>query len=241
MRLPTLDARLQAVADWVRPGGVVADIGCDHGQLICYLLASGKTPRGYACDIHAMPLQQAQKTASRFALTDRITFVRTDGLHGLPGHQLDTLVMAGMGGDLIARILTDVPWTRQPGRQYLLQPMTKPHALRQVLDAAGFAIVRERAVASGRFLYPVLEAAYTGQPACGDALYWYIGKMDPRREQDAVYLRRQQRLLGIKAEGQCKVAAAQDEGMRLTRLAGQIGAILDGTAPQPFLQGQKGE
>ena len=39
--LPTLDARLTAAAQLVRPGQPVADIGCDHGKLTAVLAASG--------------------------------------------------------------------------------------------------------------------------------------------------------------------------------------------------------
>ena len=49
--LPTLDARLTAAAQLVRPGQPVADIGCDHGKLTAVLAASGKYPKVIGADL----------------------------------------------------------------------------------------------------------------------------------------------------------------------------------------------
>ena len=54
---PRLDARLQAAADFVRPGSTAADIGCDHGKLSAWLAGSGRCPLVFACDLREGPLQ----------------------------------------------------------------------------------------------------------------------------------------------------------------------------------------
>ena len=53
--LPTLDARLSAAAELVRPGEPVADIGCDHGKLTAVLAASGKYPKVIGADLRPGP------------------------------------------------------------------------------------------------------------------------------------------------------------------------------------------
>ena len=63
--LPTLDARLAAAAELVRPGEPVADIGCDHGKLTAVLAASGKYPKVIGADLRPGPLA---KTALSFGL-----------------------------------------------------------------------------------------------------------------------------------------------------------------------------
>ena len=48
----TLSKRLQAVADMVTPGYVVADIGTDHGYIPIYLTKNKIAPKAYAMDIN---------------------------------------------------------------------------------------------------------------------------------------------------------------------------------------------
>ena len=59
--LPTLDARLSAAAELVRPGEPVADIGCDHGKLTAVLAASGKYPKVIGADLRPGPPATASK------------------------------------------------------------------------------------------------------------------------------------------------------------------------------------
>ena len=81
-KLPVLDERLGAIAALVRGGMPCVDVGCDHGYLIAYLAASGKIPRGIACDINPMPLQRAQKTLRAYGVENVQT--RLTDFRGLP-------------------------------------------------------------------------------------------------------------------------------------------------------------
>ena len=171
-----LSPRLRAVAGLVRPGSVVADIGTDHAYLVCWLVASARCPGGFACDINPLPLERARKTIAQYGLTGQVQAVLSDGLAGLKQAQFDDVVIAGMGGELIAQIIQSAPWARQHTR-FLLQPMTKPERLREWLAGNGFAVLKEVAVQESRFVYPILEVAHTGQTARATVFDAWVGKM----------------------------------------------------------------
>ena len=148
-----LSNRLGQIARMVQPGSVVADIGTDHGQLMVYLAQNGTIRRGYACDINEKPLNKARQIIADYGLEDRIECVLASGLDGLQPGSVDTVVIAGMGGDLTARILDAAPWVREYHTRLLLQPMTKPDHLREYLCREGFRLELENAVISGKFVY----------------------------------------------------------------------------------------
>ena len=78
--LPTLDARLTAAAELVRPGQPVADIGCDHGKLTAVLAASGKYPKVIGADLRPGPLAKARQTLENAGCLDRAELRLGDGL-----------------------------------------------------------------------------------------------------------------------------------------------------------------
>lgn len=86
------------------------------------------------------------------------------------------MVIAGMGGDLTARILDAAPWVREYHTRLLLQPMTKPDHLREYLCREGFRLELENAVISGKFVYTVFSAVYDGIPRELSLLERYIGR-----------------------------------------------------------------
>ena len=169
LQLPRLDPRLEALAQLVRPGARCADVGCDHGHLIAWLCASGRVPGGYACDINSKPLEKAAFALSQYGLTGRVKTVLCDGLAGIGPGQVEDVVIAGMGGDLIWQIIAACPWSRDPALRFVLQPMTKGHRLRQALYAGGFTLLQERAAVAGGFAYTAMQAAYTGQRRAAQA------------------------------------------------------------------------
>ena len=149
-----LSTRLAAIAARVPPGSRLADIGTDHAYLPAYLLLEGTIPSAVASDVNRGPLDRGRETARLSGVEERIDFRLSDGLNGLREDEADVIVIAGMGGELIARILSEAPWTRE--KLLLLQPMTGQPELRRWLNGNGYRIEGETVVREGEKLYVIL-------------------------------------------------------------------------------------
>ena len=172
-KVPHLDARLQAAADYVRPGSAAADIGCDHGKLSAWLAGSGRCPLVFACDLRPGPLQKARATCAPWA--DRVQFRLGPGLSVLQPGQAQDIVIAGMGAQTILEILDGAPWVRDPAYNFVFVPATKHSVLRQGLARRGFALAGETLChAAGRW-YAVMNARYTGDAIEPDGLFCLCG------------------------------------------------------------------
>lgn len=108
--LPTLDARLAAAAELVRPGEPVADIGCDHGKLTAVLAASGKYPKVIGADLRPGPLAKAEQTLEHAGCKDRAELRLGDGLSVLTENEVDSIVLAGVSAQTTWEILEKAPW-----------------------------------------------------------------------------------------------------------------------------------
>ena len=146
-----LTARLQAIADQVPYGSVLADIGTDHAYLPVRLLLDGQINRAIAADLREGPLANARETAAQYNVTDRISFRLCDGLTDIQAGEADVIAIAGMGGETIAGILAAAPWTRNC--KLLLQPMTSFRELRFWLQTNGYLIEKETIAREGNRLY----------------------------------------------------------------------------------------
>ena len=102
-----LSLRLSAIAGLVTRGNRLVDVGCDHGYLPVSLYLDGKIPGAIAMDVRKGPLSRAQEHISQYGLDAYIETRLSDGLEALKPGEGDTLVIAGMGGPLMERILTD--------------------------------------------------------------------------------------------------------------------------------------
>lgn len=164
MKLP-ISKRLLCCADQVLPGARVADIGCDHGYLSIYLLQEGRAVFSHACDLREQPLKKAMANAAAYGVAEQMRFSQADGLSALNPEEIDTIVCAGMGGDLIAWILAQAPWVKQEKYRLILQPQSSGQDLRRNLTQEGFAIEKEALVRDGGFLYNVIVARYAAPGA----------------------------------------------------------------------------
>ena len=157
-----LDSRLAAAADFVGYGTVAADIGTDHGYLVCWLVENGVCKRAYATDINEKPLESAKALIAEKGLGDKIETRLTNGLNGLPGEEINEVLICGMGGETIMGILASHKWVKSERVHLVLQPMSRADALRRWLCENGWRIAEERAVEAEGHLYTVMSVEFTG-------------------------------------------------------------------------------
>ena len=163
-----LTPRLLTAVPYIRGGRLVADIGTDHAYLPIYLceqrrLTPVATPNGetlcaIAADINKGPVERADEHIAAARLSRYVKTVQTDGLNGLELYDPSDIIIFGMGGELIASILSDAPWVNATGKRLILQPMTHAEKLREYLLGAGFAIKGETLSREGDRIYQTLCA-----------------------------------------------------------------------------------
>lgn len=216
-----LGPRLALCASLVRPGAAVADIGTDHGYLPIWLLKVGKSPRAVAADIREGPLQSARANGVRYGVGERLRFLQSDGLDGLAPEDADDIVAAGIGGELILRIVGEALWLRDAQKRLILQPMSHAPLLRAGLWEMGFAIREERACVDGGRVYSAFSAGFTGEMGAMPFLYPYMGRLEPGSPEVRLYAEKQVRIL----ENQRKGAAHLGETARAEALGDAIESL----------------
>lgn len=163
-----LQPRLRAIADLVPDGARLVDVGTDHGFIPVSLLLDERIRFAIASDIGAAPLDHARRTADKYDVSSGMDFRLCDGLSGIRSDEVDTIVIAGMGGDNISSILSAAPWTKD-GALLLLQPMSKAEVLRRYLPENGYQVLAEQLVADKGVIYPILSVRGGDMPAATDA------------------------------------------------------------------------
>lgn len=164
-----MNNRLKTVISYVSEGVGVIDVGTDHGYLPAELARRGYGGKIFASDINAAPLDAARRTAEKAGVDFRIQFLLGDGLSLCPPDEVDTIIIAGMGGDLICRILDMAEWCMDARYKLILQPMTKPEVLRYWLVNNEFEISSEALAEDAGTIYQIFTARFGGQTLLRDA------------------------------------------------------------------------
>ena len=182
-----LSVRLRMNADMIPEGCRLADIGCDHGYVPIYLAERARCDKILALDIGEGPLAVARKNIRRAGLSERIECRLSDGLRGLEPGEADTLLIAGMGGMLVCRILEQSPDVLAGIQTLILQPQSDLEAVRKRLSESGFALEDERCCHDGGRWYLAMRASRTetGHPAMTEEQYRYGWILQERK--DPVY------------------------------------------------------
>ena len=173
--IKTPDSRLLSAIPYLREGGVVADIGTDHAYLPIELCRREICRRAVACDINEGPINAARANIRAAGLSDRIDTLCTDGLHGVEPYAPDDILIFGMGGELIVRILHEAPWVRDGQIGLILQPMSRAEVLRRYLWENGFTVLGETLSRADR-LYQTVYARYTGNAETFDETELLVGR-----------------------------------------------------------------
>ncbi len=177
MSAAELTDRLLACASFVGEGEVFADIGTDHAYLAIHLLSIGKISHAYLTDIEKRPLERARCNVAAAGLSDRVDFYLTDGAAALSELGITTYAICGMGGELIADIISRAPALHRPGVTLILQPMTRAEDLRRYLFNNGFSVAEEKYAADLDKSFIILKVHYTGVVRDADEEELYFGNI----------------------------------------------------------------
>ena len=202
IRLFDLDNRLGLCASMVRKNHRVADIGTDHAYLPVWLCKNNIATSAIAADINPEPLKRGVQTIEKYCATDVVTPCLSNGLQQINPDLVDDIVIAGMGGELIADIISRVPWVKNEKYHLILQPMSKADALREYLYSNGFNIEYEEATVAENKLYTVMSVYFTGEVAENISLKKYYGALNPTAKQEnKVYIEKTANALLKKGNG----------------------------------------
>ena len=178
-----LDSRLLMCAEFVRKDAKLADIGTDHAYLPLWLCLGGKCPSAIAADINPEPLCRGEAAIKAAGAENLVKTRLSDGLKKINCDEANDFVIAGMGGELIAKILDECSYSKNPEKHFILQPMTRSEVLIKYLCENGFEILKQDCCIVSNKCYTVLLTSYTGKDFCYDEIFYYIGKLDSKSKE----------------------------------------------------------
>ncbi len=157
-RRVNITPRLEAALEMLDGYEVVADIGCDHGRLTAALLQRKVCKKVIASDISEPSLEKAKQLIRHIGLYEHVSFRAGDGFHVLRPGECDALVLLGMGGTLMCRILEECAVPLMGAQALVLQPMRAQNDIREYLYRNRFHIVSDRVVSDHGRYYQVIKA-----------------------------------------------------------------------------------
>lgn len=148
-----LSDRLLAIASHVLQGETVADIGTDHGYIPIWLLYYGITDKVILTDLKEGPLIKAGNNFRKWLPDIKPDLRQGAGLSVLKPGEADTILIAGMGGILISRIMSDHPEIVDSASRLVLQPRNHAFTLRKYLRGMENFITTEEQIVpeAGRY------------------------------------------------------------------------------------------
>ncbi len=153
-----LSKRLFAISQMVTAGNRLVDVGTDHGYIPIYLVQNKQIPSAIAMDINKGPIKKAEEHINEYGLSNLIETRLSDGLAKYSKGEGDTILIAGMGGPLTIRILTDGLDKLVGIKELVLSPQSEIHLVRQFLLQSGYIIIDEQMVIDEGKYYTIMKA-----------------------------------------------------------------------------------
>lgn len=213
-----LSERMLRTAEFISRGNRTADVGCDHAYTSIYLVEQGIAPRVIAMDVNAGPLARAEENVRRFGMEEKISLRLSDGLEKLQPGEVDAILIGGMGGPLMERILSAYPEKVAGVKELVLQPQSEIAAFRRFVRRIGFRITEEDMLFEDGKYYTILRAEH------GEDVMWteeeYLYGKYLRKEAYAVlreFLAWERETIGTVLDGLSK-AGTEKAGKRREEL-----------------------
>ena len=155
-----LSKRLMAVAAMVTPNYRVADVGTDHGYIPIYLIKNSIATQAIAMDINEGPLDMAKKNIIAHQVADKIETRLSNGVTALSASEVDTVVVAGMGGNLVIKILSEGELVLKTVQELIIQPQSEIAEVRRFLQEHGYLIIAEEMIYEDGKFYPMMKVVH---------------------------------------------------------------------------------
>ncbi len=181
-----LSERLYNITEMVTPGHVVADVGCDHGYVSIYLVEEQIIPHAIAMDVGTGPLKRAKEHIEEAGLTEYIETRLSDGVHALQPGEADSLIIAGMGGPLMQRIMEEGQDVLAQMKEFILQPQSEIAEFRHFLQNSGYHIISESMVCEDEKYYPMMKAVH-GEMSYVNEVDFRYGRILLHEENPVLY------------------------------------------------------
>lgn len=158
--MSTLSNRLKEVSTLVKKNARVVDVGSDHAYLPIYLLEQGIVDFAIASEVAKGPLSHSKGNILTHNLEHKIETRLGDGLASINAtDDIDTAVIAGMGGILITEILQRFKLTKDfEIKNLILQPNIGEPLVRQWLSDNNYLIKDEKILEEDGHIYEIISA-----------------------------------------------------------------------------------
>ena len=214
-----LSDRLTAIAEMVTEGNRLVDVGCDHGYLPVYLMLQHKIPGAIATDVGKGPLTRAQEHIAQYHMEAYIETRLCNGLSEIRSGEEDALVIAGMGGPLMERILSEGRHALPGFQELILQPQSDIPHFRRFFMQNGYQIIQEEMILEDGKFYPIMKAVtYEGErPAVWSREEEMFGRLLLERKHPVLklYLERE---LRIRSEISAQLELASGDAVKKRRM-----------------------
>ncbi len=164
-----LPKRLKIIAELV-DGGVVADVGCDHGKLTYELISKNRCNSAIVSDISASSLNKAIDLLKEFKNVDAIC---CDGLKGYKDRHVDQCVISGMGGEEIISIISNSPIDVA---SYILSPQKNETKVKKFMLDLGYGLTYDRIIYDKGKFYHILKCEKNSTYSPLDEVEFEFGK-----------------------------------------------------------------
>ena len=196
------DGRMETIYGMVRRGVTVCDVGTDHAIIPLELVKNGVCPSAIATDISAPSLEKGVKNIKKAGCAGKIETYCTNGTLSVPLKKEMDFIIAGMGGELIIKIISQDERMRDPFFRFILQPMTRSDELRAYLAESGYKMLLETKVEADGRIYAVINACYTGEKYSLTTTETLFGVTpDPQNELEILYAEKEEKRLEAKIRG----------------------------------------
>jgi tRNA (adenine22-N1)-methyltransferase len=142
-------------------GEKLVDIGSDHAKLPVWLAVNGRIKSAIAADITEFSVMRSLAIIRRFDVANVVDARISDGFANITENEANDIVIAGLGGKTIIKILDECKWRSLFQKRLILQPMKDSTALQFFLVKKGCKIIEQCLIIERSKKYTVMLAEFS--------------------------------------------------------------------------------